>query len=357
MMITLNSPLKMGDIELKNRLVLAPLTRSRSTDERTPTDVMVEYYRQRANAGLILTEATVISEDAVGYKNTPGLWSSEQVTAWKPIIDAVHEQGAKIVTQLWHVGRISDPELLAGKMPVAPSAIQPEGHVSLLRPIRPYVIPKALSIEEIKEIIAQYKQAAIHAKDAGFDGVELHAANGYLVDQFLQSGTNQRTDMYGGTLENRARLLLQIVDVLIEVWGAGRVGVHIAPRGDSHDMHDDNPAQTFGYVMQQLSQRHIAFVFSREYEAEDSISSELRQQFNGVWIANEKLTATSAKALLAENKADAVAFGQLFIANPDLLERLEHDLPLNPVDYDTLYPSDGADLNKGYTDYPTISHH
>ncbi|MBF7681866.1 alkene reductase [Acinetobacter sp. B5B] len=355
-MSILNTPLKMGDLELKNRLVLAPLTRSRSNSERIPTDVMVEYYRQRANAGLMLTEATVISEDAVGYSNTPGLWNSEQAKAWTPIVQAVHEQGAKIFAQLWHVGRISDPEFLSGHTPVAPSAIQPEGHVSLLRPKRPYVTPRALAVEEIQVIIAKYKQAALFAKEAGFDGVELHAANGYLIDQFLQSGTNQRTDQYGGTLENRARLLLEVVDVLIDVWGAGRVGVHIAPRGDSHDMHDDHPIQTFGYVMQQLSQRHIAFVFAREYESEDSISPVLRPQFNGVWIANEKLTASSANTLLENKSADAVAFGQLFIANPDLLERLEHDLPLNEVDFNTLYPSND-DLNKGYTDYPTLSTH
>ncbi|MFI7965633.1 alkene reductase, partial [Acinetobacter baumannii] len=271
-MAELNTPLIVGDFEIKNRLVMAPLTRARSGESRVPNDLMVQYYQQRANAGLILTEATVIGSKTVGYADTPGLWSQEQAQAWNKIIEAVHAQGSKIVVQLWHVGRISHPELLDGDIPVAPSAIQPAGEVSLLRPKRPYVTPRALSIEEIQEIVAQYKHSAELAKAAGFDGVELHAANGYLIDQFLQSNTNQRDDEYGGPVENRARLLLEVVDAFIEVWGAGRVGVHIAPRGDSHDMGDENPLATFGYVVEQLSQRNVAFIFSREYEAADSIS-------------------------------------------------------------------------------------
>lgn len=349
-MAELSSPLKVGDFELKNRLVMAPLTRSRSGESRVPNALMKEYYQQRANAGLILTEATVISPKAVGYEDTPGLWTEEQAHAWQPIIQAVHAQGAKIVAQLWHVGRISDPQLLDGDLPVAPSAIQPEGHVSLLRPKRPYVTPRVLSLEEIDEIVQQYRHAAEMAKLAGFDGVELHAANGYLVDQFLQSQTNQRDDQYGGSLENRARLLLQIVDEFIAVWGAGRVGVHIAPRGDSHDMGDANPLETFGYVMRQLSEREIAFVFSREYEAADSIGPELRKQFSGVWIANESLTPDSARRILANADADAVSFGKAYIANPDLYTRLINHAPLNDVNPETLYAK-GAE---GYTDYPTL---
>ncbi|MFI7936770.1 alkene reductase, partial [Acinetobacter baumannii] len=296
-MAELNTPLTVGDFEIKNRLVMAPLTRARSGESRVPNDLMVEYYQQRANAGLILTEATVIGSKTVGYADTPGLWSQEQAQAWNKIIEAVHAQGSKIVVQLWHVGRISHPELLDGDIPVAPSAIQPAGEVSLLRPKRPYVTPRALSIEEIQEIVAQYKHSAELAKAAGFDGVELHAANGYLIDQFLQSNTNQRDDEYGGPVENRARFLLEVVDAFIEVWGAGRVGVHIAPRGDSHDMGDENPLATFGYVVEQLSQRNVAFIFSREYEAADSISPQLRKKFNGVWIANENLTPESAKRI------------------------------------------------------------
>lgn len=349
-MAELNTPLTVGDFEIKNRLVMAPLTRARSGESRVPNDLMVEYYQQRANAGLILTEATVIGSKTVGYAETPGLWSQEQAQAWNKIIEAVHAQGSKIVAQLWHVGRISHPELLDGDIPVAPSAIQPAGEVSLLRPKRPYVKPRALSIEEIQEVIAQYKHSAELAKAAGFDGVELHAANGYLIDQFLQSNTNQRDDEYGGPVENRARLLLEVVDAFIEVWGAGRVGVHIAPRGDSHDMGDENPLATFGYVVEQLSQRNVAFIFSREYEAADSISPKLREKFNGVWIANENLTPESAKRILSDGEADAVSFGKAYIANPDLLQRLEQDLPLNELQPTTLYAK-GAE---GYTDYPTL---
>lgn len=349
-MAELNTPLTVGDFEIKNRLVMAPLTRARSGESRVPNDLMVEYYQQRANAGLILTEATVIGSKTVGYADTPGLWSQEQAQAWNKIIEAVHAQGSKIVAQLWHVGRISHPELLDGEIPVAPSAIQPAGEVSLLRPKRPYVTPRALSIEEIQEVIAQYKHSAELAKAAGFDGVELHAANGYLIDQFLQSNTNQRDDEYGGPVENRARLLLEVVDAFIEVWGAGRVGVHIAPRGDSHDMGDENPLATFGYVVEQLNQRNVAFIFSREYEAADSISPKLREKFNGVWIANENLTPESAKHILREGQADAVSFGKAYIANPDLLQRLEKDLPLNELQPTTLYAK-GAE---GYTDYPAL---
>ncbi|HGF9173529.1 TPA: alkene reductase [Acinetobacter baumannii] len=349
-MAELNTPLTVGDFEIKNRLVMAPLTRARSGESRVPNDLMVEYYQQRANAGLILTEATVIGSKTVGYADTPGLWSQEQAQAWNKIIEAVHAQGSKIVVQLWHVGRISHPELLDGDIPVAPSAIQPAGEVSLLRPKRPYVTPRALSIEEIQEIVAQYKHSAELAKAAGFDGVELHAANGYLIDQFLQSNTNQRDDEYGGPVENRARLLLEVVDAFIEVWGAGRVGVHIAPRGDSHDMGDENPLATFGYVVEQLSQRNVAFIFSREYEAADSISPQLRKKFNGVWIANENLTPESAKRILRVGQADAVSFGKAYIANPDLLQRLEQGLPLNELQPTTLYAK-GAE---GYTDYPAL---
>ncbi|MGC9626183.1 UNVERIFIED_CONTAM: alkene reductase [Acinetobacter pittii] len=349
-MAELNTPLTVGDFEIKNRLVMAPLTRARSGESRVPNDLMVEYYQQRANAGLILTEATVIGSKTVGYADTPGLWTQEQAQAWNKIIEAVHAQGSKIVAQLWHVGRISHPELLDGEIPVAPSAIQPAGEVSLLRPKRPYVTPRALSIEEIQEVIAQYKHSAELAKAAGFDGVELHAANGYLIDQFLQSNTNQRDDEYGGPVENRARLLLEVIDAFIEVWGAGRVGVHIAPRGDSHDMGDENPLATFGYVVEQLNQRNVAFIFSREYEAADSISPKLREKFNGVWIANENLTPESAKRILLEGQADAVSFGKAYIANPDLLQRLEQDLPLNELQPTTLYAK-GAE---GYTDYPTL---
>lgn len=352
-MAELNTPLKLGALELKNRVIMAPLTRSRATDERVPTAMMAEYYAQRASAGLIISEATVISEEANGYFNTPGLFTDAQVQGWKFVTDAVHAKDGLIVAQLWHVGRVSHPDLLNGATPVSASAVQQAGHVSLLRPKRPYVLPRALEIAEIRAITEQYKQAAIRAKEAGFDGVELHAANGYLIDQFLQSKTNQREDQYGGSVENRARFLLEVVDALIEVWGAGRVGVHLAPRGDEHDMGDDDPRETFGYVMQQLGQRKIAFFFTREYLAEDSISEEMKARSGGVpYIANMRLSRADAVELLASGKADAVSFGKAYIANPDLYERLLADAPLNELKLETMI---GTAVAEGYIDYPTLA--
>ncbi|RKG53328.1 alkene reductase [Acinetobacter cumulans] len=351
-MAEFNTPLILGDLHLKNRVVMAPLTRSRATADRVPTDMMAQYYAQRASAGLIISEATVISEEANGYLNTPGLFNDAQVQGWKKVTQAVHDQGGLIVAQLWHVGRVSHPDLLNGETPVAPSAVQQAGHVSLLRPKREYVLPRALEIAEIQAIVEQFKQAAIRAKEAGFDGVELHGANGYLIDQFLQTKTNLRTDEYGGPVENRARLLLQIVDVLIEVWGSGRVGVHLAPRGDEHDMGDDDPRETFGYALEQLGQRKIAFFFTREYLANDSISEYLKQRSGGVpYIANMKLSRDDAIDLLEKSKADAVSFGKAYIANPDLFERLVQNAPLNELVFENMI---GSQTAEGYIDYPSL---
>lgn len=350
-MSILFQPLTAGDLQLRNRLVLAPLTRARAGVERIPNALMQEYYVQRASAGLILTEATAITPSAVGYADTPGIWSDEQIAGWKKITDAVHAEGGLIVMQLWHVGRISDPIFLDGALPVAPSAIKPAGHVSLVRPKKDYVTPRALTTSEVKVIVQDYRQAALNAKQAGFDGVELHGANGYLIDQFLQSKTNQRDDEYGGSLENRARLLLEVIDQLIEVWGAGRVGLHLAPRGDSHDIGDENPAQTFGYVAEQVGQRQIAFICAREYVAGDSLAGLIKQKFGGVFIANEKLDRQQAEQLLDSAEADAVAFGQLYIANPDLVERFKQQAELNTPNPATYY-AEGAE---GYTDYPFLN--
>ncbi|MCL6235888.1 alkene reductase [Acinetobacter sp. ANC 5579] len=351
-MAELNTPLILGDLHLKNRVVMAPLTRSRATIDRVPTPMMAEYYAQRASAGLIISEATVISEAANGYLQTPGLFTDAQVKGWKLVTQAVHEQQGLIVAQLWHVGRVSHPDLLNGDTPVSASAVQQAGYVSLLRPKREYVVPRPLEIAEIKSIVEQYKQAAIKAKEAGFDGVELHAANGYLIDQFLQSKTNLREDEYGGSVENRARLLLEVVDALIEVWGAGRVGVHLAPRGDEHDMGDHDPRETFGYALEQLGQRKIAFFFTREYLADDSISDYLKQRSNGVpYIANMRLSREDAVDLLASGKADAVSFGKAYIANPDLFERLLANAALNELQLENMI---GTDVAEGYIDYPSM---
>ena len=287
--------LKLGALTLPNRIIMAPLTRSRASNPgRVPNDLMVEYYTQRASAGLILTEATSVTPMGVGYANTPGIWSAEQVEGWKKITKAVHDKKGHIFLQLWHVGRISDPMFLNGDLPVAPSAIKPAGHVSLVRPEKEYVTPRALETHEIKDIIESYRKGAENAKLAGFDGVEIHGANGYLLDQFLQDGTNKRTDQYGGSIENRARLMLEVTDAVISVWGADRVGMHLAPRSDAHDMNDSNPAETFDYVAKELAKRKIAFIFAREYQAADSLGPALKKAFGGVYIANEKFTKESA---------------------------------------------------------------
>ncbi|WP_263260521.1 alkene reductase [Pseudomonas sp. RIT-PI-S] len=349
-MTTLFDPLRVGDLELPNRIIMAPLTRCRASAGRVPNALMAEYYVQRASAGLILSEATSVTPMGVGYPNTPGIWSDAQVAGWANITKAVHAAGGRMFLQLWHVGRISHPSYLNGELPVAPSAIQPKGHVSLVRPVTEYVTPRALETSEIAGIVEAYRQGAENAKKAGFDGVEVHGANGYLLDQFLQSSTNQRSDQYGGSLENRARLLLEVTDAVTSVWGAGRVGVHLAPRADSHDMGDANRAETFIYVASELGKRGIAFICAREKEADDSLGPQLKQAFGGVYIANERYTKASANAALVRGDADAVAFGVPFIANPDLPARLAADAPLNQAHPETFY-ADGA---VGYLDYPRL---
>lgn len=350
-MTALLSPLKAGAFTLKNRVVLAPLTRCRASEGRVPNAMMRDYYVQRASAGLQLTEATSVTPMGVGYPDTPGIWSDEQVAGWKAVTDAVHKAGGTILLQLWHVGRVSHPSYLDGALPVAPSAIAPEGHVSLVRPKASYVLPRALELSEIPGVIEAYRKGAINAKRAGFDGVEIHGANGYLLDQFLQDSTNKRTDIYGGSIENRARLMLEVVDAAIEVWGADRVGLHLAPRGDAHTMGDSNTRETFGFVAREMRKRGIAFICAREYSGSDALGPTLKQEFGGVFVANEKYTKETAEAAIAGDRADAVAFGQLFIANPDLPERFARNAPLNAPDPTTFYASGP----KGYTDYPAMA--
>ncbi|MET0266667.1 MAG: alkene reductase [Duganella sp.] len=351
-MAAIFDPITVGDLTLKNRIIMAPLTRARAIGGgRVPNALMAEYYQQRASAGLILSEATSVTPQGVGYVDTPGLWSDQQVEGWKQVTAAVHKAGGVIFAQLWHVGRISDPSLLDGQLPVAPSAIAAKGHVSLLRPERPYPVPRALDTEEIPGVVAAFRLGAENAKKAGFDGVEIHGANGYLLDQFLQDQSNQRSDNYGGPIENRARLLLEVTDACIAVWGAGRVGMHLAPRRDAHDMGDSTPAATFGYVARELGRRKIAFICAREAVGEDSLGPLLKKEFGGVYIANEKLDKHSAQQLLDAGTADAVAFGKDFIANPDLPRRLKEDAPLNKWNAATFYGQTG----EGYTDYPALA--
>jgi 2,4-dienoyl-CoA reductase-like NADH-dependent reductase (Old Yellow Enzyme family) len=347
---TLFSPIRVGDLDLPNRIFMAPLTRARSGPTRVPNELMVEYYRQRASAGLILTEATVVSPQGIGYADTPGIWSQEQAAGWKQVTQAVHKAGGHIFLQLWHVGRISHPTFLQGETPVAPSAIAPAGHVSLVRPETPYVVPRALPRDEIAQVIEAFRIGAVNAQAAGFDGVEIHGANGYLLDQFLQDKSNQRTDDYGGSIENRARLMLEVTDAVISVWGPQRVGMHLAPRGDSHDMGDSDRLATFGYVASELGKRQIAFIAAREKLGPDRIGHQLKQKFGGIYIANEGHDLQSGNALLASGDADAVAYGKLFIANPDLPKRFANGTALNKPDPQTFY-APGA---KGYTDYPAL---
>nr|WP_312483266.1 alkene reductase [Achromobacter ruhlandii] len=350
-MSPLFEPLQVGELTLPNRIIMAPLTRQRASEGRVPNDLMVEYYVQRASAGLILTEATSVTPQGVGYADTPGLWSQEQVKGWRKVTSAVHEAGGRIFAQLWHVGRISDPVFLNGELPVAPSAIAAGGHVSHVRPKRGYVVPRALETDEIPGIVEAYRRGAQLAQEAGFDGVEVHGANGYLLDQFLQDSTNHRTDGYGGSLEARARLMLEVVDACVSVWGGGRVGLHLSPRGDAHSMGDSDPATTFNYVARAARRRGLAFLCAREHEGADSLGPQLKESFGGVYIANEGFTRESAEAAIAAGRADAVAFGVQFIANPDLVRRFALNAPLNAPDSSTFYASGAA----GYTDYPALA--
>ena len=368
-MPTLFDPLKAGALQLPNRIIMAPLTRSRATpDTRVPTPLQVEYYTQRASAGLIISEATSVRAMGVGYAATPGIWSDEQTEGWKKVTEAVHKAGGRMVLQLWHVGRVSDPIFLNGALPEAPSAIRPKGHVSLVRPEKEFVTPRALETSEIPAVIADYKRGAENAKKAGFDGVHIHGANGYLLDQFLQDSTNHRTDAYGGSLEKRARLMLEVTDAVAEVWGPDRVGMHLAPRMDSHDMGDSDRLGTFTYVGRELGKRGLGWIAAREARIgpdtklvdsqgrpkevanRDSIGPAIKEAFGGVYIANESFDQAGAEAALADGVADAVAFGKLFIANPDLPKRFATGAPLNPWDTATFY-SGGA---QGYTDYPAL---
>jgi 2,4-dienoyl-CoA reductase-like NADH-dependent reductase (Old Yellow Enzyme family) len=351
-MPTLFDPLTAGDLRFPNRILMAPLTRNRSSGAaRLPNALMRDYYVQRASAGAIISEATSVAPSGVGYPHTPGIWSPEQVDGWRAIVDAVHQAGGRILSQLWHVGRISDPSYHDGAPPVAPSAIAPKGSVSLLEPKRPFAVPRALSTAEVEEIVAAFRQGARNAQAAGFDGVEIHGANGYLLDQFLQDGSNHRTDHYGGSLENRARLMLEVTDAVVSVWGAGRVGMHLAPRADAHDMGDSDLPATFGYVARELGKRKIAFLLARESTVAPRLGPQLKAAFGGVYIGNEGFDQHSAEQALAAGEVDAIAFGKLFIANPDLPYRFQTGKPLERWNSATFYSPGVA----GYTDYPAAA--
>jgi N-ethylmaleimide reductase len=349
------APIKIGAVELKNRIVMAPLTRSRAGPGRVPQALNVEYYAQRASAGLIVSEAAQVSPQGVGYPDTPGIHSSDQVAGWRRVTDAVHALRGRIFLQLWHVGRISHPSLQPlGARPVAPSAIRPEGQLFTDDGMRDFVTPRALETAEIPGIVAQFRRAARNALEAGFDGVEVHGANGYLLDQFLRDGSNRRQDAYGGSVENRARLLLEVTEAVVEVWGADRVGVRLSPAGSFNAMHDSDPQATFGYAVRQLNAFGLAYLHMVEDRGPDAPEIDwaaLRRAFDGPYMANGGYDRGRAATALAEGRADLVSFGQLYVANPDLVARFAQGAALNRPDPATFYGGE----RRGYTDYPALA--
>jgi len=351
-------PVQFGPYTLSNRIAMAPLTRSRAQKGDIPSLLAPEYYRQRAGAGLIIAEATQISPQGKGYAFTPGIYNSAQVEGWQAVTDAVHQAGGHIFLQLWHVGRISHPALQPnGELPVAPSAIKPEGNAFTEQGFVPFVTPRALETDEIPGIIEQYRVASQNALDAGFDGVEIHAANGYLIDQFLRDSTNHRTDAYGGSLENRTRLLNEVTAAVVSVWGTKRVGVRLAPISPANDISDSDPETLFTYVVEQLNKFNLLYLHLVEgatggpRQVENGFDLQiLRRLFNGIYIGNNGYDRELALTARQQGLVDLVAFGRPFISNPDLVERLKLNAPLNEWDVDTFYGG-GA---KGYIDYPFL---
>lgn len=357
--IDLFSPAQLGPYSLKNRMVMAPLTRNRAGANGVPRPLNREYYTQRASAGLIISEGAQISAAAVGYPGTPGIHSAEQVAGWRSITDAVHAAGGRIFLQLWHCGRVSHPSLLPGGMaPVAPSAIKPAGEVMTCEGMRPYETPHALTLDEIPGIIGEYRHGARCALGAGFDGVEIHAANGYLLDQFLRDGSNQRNDAYGGDIANRARLMLEVTEAVCAVWGASRVGIRLSPLQPFNDMRDSHPEATFGHAVEALNRVGLAYLHVTEMGSNAPGAAgpafdlgTLRRIWNGTYIINGGYDRARGDAALATGAADLVAFGVPFLANPDLPARFARGAPLNPANPATFYGG-GAE---GYTDYPSLA--
>ena len=353
------TPVQIGDYLLKNRFVMAPLTRMRADAELKPTALNAEYYRQRSSAGLIITEATQVSPLGQGYPSTPGIYNRQQVEGWKKVTDAVHAEGGKIFVQLWHVGRISHssfhPE---GGLPVAPSAVRPEGMTLTVQWEQvPFETPRALELNEIKEIVRDYHRATVNARQAGFDGVELHSANGYLLNQFLHLKTNQRTDEYGGFVENRAKLVLEVIHELVDVWGSGKVGIRLSPFTQAGDLYDLESLPVYPYLLKKLAEYDLAYIHmvrARTSEIEDAAvfekEKELWDQYPGAIIAADGFTAETAQEYINKKWAEAIAFGRNFLANPDLPQRIAMGAGLNPYDRNTFYGGG----EKGYTDYPFL---
>ena len=353
---TLFTPANFGPLKLRNRVVMAPLTRSRAGPGNVPTQLNALYYAQRASAGLIISEATQIAPEGQGYISTPGIHSAEQIAGWTCVTQAVRIAGGHIVCQLWHVGRISHASFQpGGRAPVAPSAIKPNGQAFTAKGFEPIPTPRALETAEIPAIVAQYAQAARNAMAAGFDGVEVHGANGYLIDQFLRDQTNRRTDRYGGSIENRSRFLLEVVDAVSAAVGAERTGVRISPQNGQNDIADSDPQTLFNYVAEQLSGKDLAYLHTIEGDTSGAAVppfdyQKLKDLFGGMVIANNGFDKPRANEAIAAGRADLIAFGKPYIANPDLVIRLFLDAPLMPVNRDTLY----GGSEQGYTDYPIL---
>jgi N-ethylmaleimide reductase len=353
------SPIAVGPTTLASRIVMAPMTRNRAGEGDVPSGLNVEYYRQRAGAGLIITEASQVAPEGLGYPHTPGIYSPEQVAGWRQVVDAVHGDGGLIFLQLWHVGRISHPDMQPdGKLPVAPSAVKPAGECFTYEGPKPFVTPRALELEEIPGIVEQHRTAAENAKAAGFDGVEVHAANGYLLDQFLRDGSNHRDDAYGGSFENRSRLALEVTDAVCGVWGADRVGIRISPVQPFNDMRDSDPEGLFTYLVERLNRLDLAYLHVTEMGTENPGAAgpafdlgKLQALWNGVYMTNFRYDKARAEAALAEGRADLIAFGVPFIANPDLPARLAAGAPLNEADPASFY----GGSEQGYTDYPVMA--
>jgi N-ethylmaleimide reductase len=353
-------PVKIGDLHLKNRIVMAPMTRSRSDEAGVVPHYAADYYAQRAGAGLIVTEATNISPQARGYPRTPGIWSAPQIIAWRGVTDAVHRSGGKIVLQLWHTGRMSHPDMHGGELPVAPSAIRPEGQIRVHEGMKDFVTPRALATEEIASIVDDYRRAAVNAKAAGFDGVEVHSANNYLLEQFVRDSTNHRTDQYGGSIENRLRFPLEVVRAVIDVWGAKRVGIRISPvtTAPGETPLDSATMETFGAYVDALSELGLLYIHDIEgvtqqnREASGGISfAALRKRFVGAYIANNQYTLELAEQTLAAGDADLFSMARPFIANPDLVERLRTGAPLAESPRAYWYGGDST----GYSDWPAMN--
>lgn len=353
------TPFDLGPYRLPSRVVMAPMTRNRAGEGNVPTEMNALYYRQRASAALILTEATPVEPRGHGYPGIPGLHTDEQEEGWARVTDAVHREGGRIFSQLWHTGRISHPLTLGNERPVAPSAVKPAGEAMTPEGPKPFVTPRPLEVEEVEEIVALFRGAAERAYRANFDGVELHAANGYLVDQFLRDGTNRRTDRYGGSVEDRARFLVEVTEALVEVWGPERVGVRLSPLNDLNDMEDSDPPSTFGYAARRLGELGIAYLHvvepgSPKPPVEDEGETgrtfrAIRDAFPGPLVANGGYDRESGNAVVEAGYAQLVSYAKLFLANPDLPRRFAEGLPLNEPDPDTFYGGD----EEGYVDYPT----